>query len=1141
MATSYKTTALSLAVLSSVAIAPSRLWAIAPISSQAPSSSPWVQAEVGVPLPLAAALATTSRAASDQAPEAQLKSNPASDLRQSLDTPMPDVELKIGRTSELAVVHESLAQSFEDRLPNYRVTLTASTSDDALTALKSGALDLAAIGRPLTAAEEAAGFRIGAVQHEKIVLFVSADHPFEGSLTPQQAAQILTGELTNWAQVGGEAGDIRVVDRPETSDVWRSLHDSEAFQQSMTQQAQRRITTERATGADSEGRSAASQSALTSTSGASVQTHSQTPSILPNPTQIATVSDTTTASDTTAVIQALGADGIGYGLAHQVADLEEVRIIPIVSAEDVSSARAPAKLSANESDSPFTQPYSYVYFKAPTPAAAAFLDHIASAAGQKAIAQAQAAEWAAVAAGIPVQAATTTAAPAIAGFTYSSSLAFSPKGDLVAAASGDGSIRLFDASGDPVGKPLQGLTGQISTLAFSPDGSRIVGASNDGGLQFWDINGTPIGNPLTGNEVAVTSIVFSPTGKVVASAGADGTLRFWDLNGKALGESLKIHKGAVNGLAFSPNGKAIASAGVDGSLRLWDLRGNLIGEPLLEGEGAVTGLAFSPSGEAIASAVVNGRVWLWDLNTSATGTTTGTSIQAHTSMIHSVAFSPNGEAIASGGVDGTLRLWHLDGTPMGEPIAAHRGAIAAVAFSPDGSTLLSGGTDGTLRFWSMGGTPTREPVDGYSPSVRPARRKLPQWIWWLLPVVVVGALWWVRSRRSAKAGQSAELSADLANALALAEAGNPEKALDPLERAAKKDPNNLLVWTAQGNLLNQLRRPYDALTCCNRALDIQADAPQALVGKAAALVQTDRPAEALSLLERAIMANQALPNFRLQQVAKGGLLASGAELTAKALMLKGQALLDLEQPQQALDAFNQALTHAPNSATAIAGRNRALVKLGEIQQPTAAGDRLLADGANSRIILLPQNSHRAYAYWTLSDQQRQVLRQHSGSQLALRLYDVTDINLDVQNPHSVQQFVCDDIAQDWSIPIAQSGRDYVIEVGYLTQTDDWLVLARSEATRVPSSAPRRTDAASQDSDAQPFWMTAGAELLIYGATEPDATVYVGDRPIPLNPDGTFQIRVALQDGKLVYPIRAIAADGEQIQSICMEFERDTPH
>jgi len=77
--------------------------------------------------------------------------------------------------------------------------------------------------------------------------------------------------------------------------------------------------------------------------------------------------------------------------------------------------------------------------------------------------------------------------------------------------------------------------------------------------------------------------------------------------------------------------------------------------------------------------------------------------------------------------------------------------------------------------------------------------------------------------------------------------------------------------------------------------------------------------------------------------------------------------------------------------------------------------------------------------------------------------------------------------------------------------------------------------------ARKFWLVADAELIVYGATEPDATVTIDGRPIQLNPDGTFRFQLSFQDGVLNFPIVAVAADGEQTRAIHLRFKRETPH
>lgn len=321
----------------------------------------------------------------------------------------------------------------------------------------------------------------------------------------------------------------------------------------------------------------------------------------------------------------------------------------------------------------------------------------------------------------------------------------------------------------------------------------------------------------------------------------------------------------------------------------------------------------------------------------------------------------------------------------------------------------------------------------------------------------------------------------------------------------------------------------------------------------------------------------------------------------------------------------------------------------------------LPDGYGaSRVTLLPRDPQWAYCYWDVPNEHKEELRRQGGQQLALRIYDVTDIDINVQAPHSIQEYVCDELAREWYLPIPVSDRDYAIEVGYRTADGRWLMLARSASVHVPPVFPSdwvedvfvtipwdedlrgQTFATlvppakkvikgapnpqydevfnlSEASEAQrisgslfgsmhqvpeeslssfifpsgvgswasvptasgigavtasgvgmglmetpefitpsgaglgfsasvpnreqtprKFWLVADAELIVYGATEPDATVTIGGRPIKLNPDGTFRFQMSFQDGVIDYPIMAVAVDGVQTRSVHMNFERETP-
>ena len=74
-----------------------------------------------------------------------------------------------------------------------------------------------------------------------------------------------------------------------------------------------------------------------------------------------------------------------------------------------------------------------------------------------------------------------------------------------------------------------------------------------------------------------------------------------------------------------------------------------------------------------------------------------------------------------------------------------------------------------------------------------------------------------------------------------------------------------------------------------------------------------------------------------------------------------------------------------------------------------------------------------------------------------------------------------------------------------------------------------------------FWFNVNAELIIYGATEPGATVTIGGRTIRLRPDGTFSYRFSLPDGEYELPAVATSADGDDQRSAALKFSRATKY
>jgi hypothetical protein len=72
-----------------------------------------------------------------------------------------------------------------------------------------------------------------------------------------------------------------------------------------------------------------------------------------------------------------------------------------------------------------------------------------------------------------------------------------------------------------------------------------------------------------------------------------------------------------------------------------------------------------------------------------------------------------------------------------------------------------------------------------------------------------------------------------------------------------------------------------------------------------------------------------------------------------------------------------------------------------------------------------------------------------------------------------------------------------------------------------------------------FWLVVNCELIVYGATEPDAKLTVQGKEIKLRSDGTFSLRFALPDGKQVIPVEATSKDGIDYRCITPIVTRKT--
>ncbi len=72
-----------------------------------------------------------------------------------------------------------------------------------------------------------------------------------------------------------------------------------------------------------------------------------------------------------------------------------------------------------------------------------------------------------------------------------------------------------------------------------------------------------------------------------------------------------------------------------------------------------------------------------------------------------------------------------------------------------------------------------------------------------------------------------------------------------------------------------------------------------------------------------------------------------------------------------------------------------------------------------------------------------------------------------------------------------------------------------------------------------FWLIADAELIIYGATDPAASLTINGREHELYPDGTFSLRSSFPDGGQEFVIKAVSGDKIEERKITITVQRNT--
>ena len=289
------------------------------------------------------------------------------------------------------------------------------------------------------------------------------------------------------------------------------------------------------------------------------------------------------------------------------------------------------------------------------------------------------------------------------------SVAFNPDGKVIATGSDDETVRLWAAKTGNVISVFKGHSGSIQSVAFNSDGETIASGSWDKTVRFWDVPKRNKIDTFKGNPDYTFNAHFSSDGKTMASGSSDNTVRLWEVS---TGEKIRTLKG--HSFSFSPDGNIIATGSYDNTVRLWETSTGKALSILKGHSDAVIDVAFSMDGKIIASGSYDETVRLWR-------TSTGQELavlKGHSGPVFGVSLSPDGKMVASGAHGETVRLWEV---PSGKEIATlkgHSATVFDVAFNMEGTTIASGSLDSTVRLWEVSSGKELSVLKGHSSSVR---------------------------------------------------------------------------------------------------------------------------------------------------------------------------------------------------------------------------------------------------------------------------------------------------------------------------------------------------------------------------------------------------------------------------------------
>ena len=227
--------------------------------------------------------------------------------------------------------------------------------------------------------------------------------------------------------------------------------------------------------------------------------------------------------------------------------------------------------------------------------------------------------------------------------------------ELVASAGDDNVVIIWDRATRTAMHRLTGHDAKIMSLAASPDGLMIASASWDGRIGIWDARWGKLIRWIDGHTGNVNDVAFGSPGSLY-SASYDGTVREWRLADGVATRILARHGFGVNQLVVNQAGDWLAYGALDGGTRVVRLSDGAEIADLTLDRRPILAMASRADGSLVA--VGDGEGYIMVVETE-TWTIHHDFRAAVRGPIWALAFVDDGQGILAGGIEDSAYVWPI--------------------------------------------------------------------------------------------------------------------------------------------------------------------------------------------------------------------------------------------------------------------------------------------------------------------------------------------------------------------------------------------------------------------------------------------------------------------------------------------------